>query len=243
MEYILDTTPLVMNNINHDLLKLIEDKISKNESLTDAEASYFLDYLVYVTRCKVVKDFSESFEYKCDLAQSIMTYYLRRINATTIPCSTQSAIDANVEGHNFNIVKLRVNDEDRDYIVDATYRQFFLKDNCQDSKFIVINGVVVVSAHPGYFILKKDYPLVREFLYHGYMEMNEETAKIYGDSFFQTKTNIPKDSVRMYRLPGGSYMTLFLKDGVDLSKSEEELRDIGLLIEPLNNELGAGIKF
>ena len=107
MEYIIDSTPLVINDINYDLLKSIELKISNNESLTHEEASHFLDYLVYATRCKVVKDFNETFEYKCDLAQSIMTYYLRSINATTMTNSTQISIAPQIEGHNFNFCTSR----------------------------------------------------------------------------------------------------------------------------------------
>ncbi len=219
-----------MTNINYEELDKIENKIKNKLPLTIAEANYFLDFVVYTTRCKIVKDFNETFEYKCDLAQSIITYYLKSIGVETFPNATQTAISPNIEGHNFNIVRLNVLDQIKDYIVDATYRQFFLKENCQDSKFIVYNGLVLVSAHPGYFIKKEDYELIEDFLKHGYMEMNEKNAKVYGDSFFQTKTNIPKKDIPTYKLPGTSYIKLFLKGNVSLSKSEEELQTNNLLI-------------
>ncbi len=237
MEYILNTNPLVMNNINYEEIKQIESKIKNKEPLTEEEADYFLDFVVYATRCKVVKDFSETFEYKCDLAQSIMTYYLRSLGIETHPNSTQATIAPEVEGHNFNVVRLNVLGEDKDYLVDATYRQFFLKDNCQDSKFVTYQGLILVSAHPGYFIKKEDYALVEDFLKHGYMEMNGKNAKVYGDSFFQTKTMIRKEDIPNYQLPGSSYMKLFLRGNEHLSKSEEELKSAGLLISSDEEEI------
>ena len=237
MEYILNTNPLVMNNINYEEVKQTESKLKNKETLTDEEANYFLDFVVFATRYKIVKNFNETFEYKCDLAQSIMTYYFRSLGIDTYPNSTQSAIAPEVEGHNFNIVKLNINGKDKYFIVDATYRQFFIKENCQDSKFVVHNDKVLISAHPGYFIKKEDYSLVEEFLKHGYMEMNEKNAKIYGDSFFQTKRGIRREDISLYRLPGSSYMKLFLKGNVHLSKSEDDLKDANLLISSYKGEV------
>ena len=236
MEYIVNTNPLVMK-VNYEEIKQIENKIKNKESLTEEEANYFLDFVVYATRCKVVKDFNETFEYKCDLAQSIMTYYLRSLGVETYPKSTQEAIAKDIEGHNFNVVRLNILGKDKDYLVDATYRQFFLKENCQDSKFIIHQGLILVSAHPGYFIKKEDYSLVEEFLKHGYMEMNEKNAKVYGDSFFKTKTMIRKEDIPSYQLPGSSYIKLFLKGDIHLSKSEDELKEAGLLISSDNENI------
>ena len=230
MEYILKTNPLVMMKIDYDHLKEIEQKIKRKDSLTLEEATYFLDFVVYTTRCKVVKDFNETFEYKCDLAQSIMTYYLKGLGVETSPNATQESISSGIEGHNFNVVKLKVENEDKYFIVDATYRQFFLKENCQDSKFFIHNGIILISAHPGYFIKEEDYPLVENFLEHGYMEMTEKNAKVYGDSFFKTKTGIKKEDIPSYQLPGSAYMKLFLRGKVALSKTEEELKNDNLLI-------------
>ena len=69
--------------------------------------------------------------------------------------------------------------------------------------------------------------------------MNERNTKIYGDSFYQTKTGIKEGTSSSYTLPGTSYMKLFLKGNISLSKSEEELKEANLLIEPLNKELFA----
>ncbi len=241
MDYILDTTPLVMDTINYDKIKGIEDKIKNKEDISLEEARYFLDYVVYVTRCKVVKDFNETFLYKCDLAQSIMTYYLRSLDIKTNPNSTLESISEGIMGHNFNVVTLNVDGKGMNFIVDATYRQFFLKENACEEKMFIHNGLILIAAHPGYFIKEKDYPIVKDFLYHGYMEMDERNTKIYGDSFFKTKTGIKKEDIPLYQLPGNSYIKLFLRGNVKLSKSEDELRSKGLLISSSNDEVKKGI--
>ncbi len=234
MDYIMKSDIKVLDNIDFDKLKLIEEKIKENVSLTEQEAHDFLDYLVYITRCLISQDQESSFRNKCDLAQSMMSNYLAKLNVEDHPNSTLRSIDSMVTGHNFNCLKLSVDHKDKYYIVDPTYRQFFLKENCNEHKYILNHDQVLVAPHPGYFIAKKDYPLVENFLYCGYSEMTKEFSEVYGNSFYKTKTGILKQDTDKYQMSGSIYMKLFLKGNETLSKNEDELRAMNCYIEPFN---------
>lgn len=68
------------------------------------------------------------------------------------------------------------------------------------------------------------------------MELNEENSKIYGDSFYKTKTGIPIDVSKHLTMPGNVYIKGFFKGVGKLSHDEEKLRKQGLLLEPAYKE-------
>ena len=80
--------------------------------------------------------------------------------------------------HYFNIIKIR----NEEYIVDLSYRQFFLL------QFNTLNRIGVVllgNSYPGRFMtLRSDrLKVAREILKNGFIELNDITGKCYFDGF------------------------------------------------------------
>ena len=65
-----------LNDYDFSQIKKIEQKIIKEEPLTEDEANSFLVYIVAATRKIIVDNFGNSFENKCDLAQSNISSFL-----------------------------------------------------------------------------------------------------------------------------------------------------------------------
>lgn len=226
MNYIIDSNPNKLE-INYDFISNIEKNIEENIPLTKEETNYFLDYLVYATRTKLTNDLDNySFEWKCDTAISIIGNYLNSLNVQYNVCDSQKVITQGITGHTFMIVKLNTEDGIINYLVDPTYRQFFIKDNCTKEKYVLINGMYIITPSPGYFIKNEDKNIIKTFLQKGYSVLDHNIARIYGDSFYNTKVGMNDTPFRS--IPGSIYINSFLKGNSTLSKTEDELQDLSL---------------
>lgn len=79
--------------------------------------------------------------------------------------------------HFFTILHLSTREGVKSYLIDTTYRQFCLLSMCNKNRIYHYESVVL----PGAFV--NDIQVIKELLYKGYIEINEHTSKIYGDSF------------------------------------------------------------
>lgn len=226
MNYILDSNPNKLE-INYDFISTIEKNLEENIPLTKEETNYFLDYLVYATRTKLTNDLDNySFEWKCDTAISIIGNYLNSLNVQYNVCDSQKVITQGITGHTFMIVKLNTEDGIINYLVDPTYRQFFIRDNCTKEKYVLINGMYIITPSPGYFIKDEDKNIIKTFLQKGYSVLDHNIARIYGDSFYNTKVGMNDTTFRS--IPGSIYINSFLKGNSTLTKTEDELQDLSL---------------
>lgn len=232
MEYIMDFNPIIAEDVNNDEMALIEGKIKQGKSLTEEEVINFLDTIIYITR-KKINSKMDDFSWKCDLAQSILCHYLNKIGCPNFPCMTQSAITNDIEGHSFVTIMLMVNDEEKVFLLDPTYIQFFKKENCTKDKIFVspmYPDKVLLKPHPGYYIKEEDKDMASYLLNHGHILLDEKAARMYGDSFYNTKTGVsPNDPY--ITMSGNIYLRSFIKGKENLSKSEEELADSNLTIK------------
>ena len=195
--------------------------------------------LSYIVRKKIADyegaDMSEySYYYKCDLAQSIIFYYLKKLNIEANPINTNEVING-VCGHSFIIAPIKTTQGEKLYLIDPTYIQFFSKENCNINKFIIINNQVCATPDPGFFVVNgnntnKLLPLLTD----GYIELTEDIAKAYGDSFFQTKQGVTPSQIKNNTASGSNYIKWFQFTTSKLSKSEEELNNMNLLITSNN---------
>lgn len=235
--------------IEFDINESIEDsniilqieELCKNNILLDVEnIEALLKNLSYIVRRKIadyegIKMSEYSYSNKCDLAQSMICYYLRDLGIKVNPINTNEVIPG-VCGHSLVIATFNTIIGEKIFILDPTYIQFFCKENCDISKFVIINDIVCVSPDPGYFIAKsnKDY-VILPLLQNGYIEFIVEVAKVYGDSFFQTKQGTLLEQVKNNVTSGLNYIRWFKHYTSTLSKSKEELADMNLLVESSGN--------
>lgn len=226
MDYIIDFKPYIEENIDNDYYKDIEKRITAHESITQNEAEDFLRVINYIVRNNINPNL-DNFDYKCDLAQSILCHYFKKINCQVTACATQNVITAGVEGHSFTIITLNVENEEKNFLLDPTYIQFFKKEKCQESNYFVsplVPNRILLTPNPGYFINEADKEAAEFLLRYGYIELTPEYAQMYGDSFYNTKPGDDFDKLEFKTIPGNVYINSFLKGKEPLSKTEEELR-------------------
>lgn len=229
---------------NFDYFSVIEDKIVNGLSLSEDEVNKFLNYVVFKTRKSICNCFNKDinmFDYKdtCNYAQAMLSYYFDDLGVYNNPVC-MSSIFFNVIRHFLIIVYFLQDGEMVPYIVDPTYNQFFSFEKCSKDKFVLKNGIVRATPDPGYFISLLDdnsKKEVIEFLKCGFHRLNPDFAKIYGDSFNNTQIGISEKEYNNLFVSGSSYVKFFLKFKNELTKSRNELEDLGLLLGHKNNAI------
>ena len=221
---------------DNDRIPEIEELAKVGMPLSVEDAELLLESLAYTVREKIAEyagvDMQDySYSYKCDLAQSMIYYYLKGLNINAHPVNTNEVING-VCGHSLILVTINTTSGERLYLVDPSYIQFFSKENCNITKFIIIKNQVCVAPDPGFFVVnssntEKLLPLLRA----GYIEFTEDIAKAYGDSFFQTKQGTSPEQIKYNVASGSNYIRWFKNFTSKISKTVEELQENDLLIE------------
>ena len=212
----------------------IEEYCRSKMPLNEFDIELLLNHLCYSVRRKIAdyagEDFNDySFPYKCDLAQSMICYYLEDLGISFVPVNTNEVISG-VCGHSFVLATIN----DKEYLIDPTYIQFFTKEGCDSNKFVIINHMICISPDPGYYVDKDMEKVILPLLENGVIEFNEDVAKVFGDSFFKTKTGTSIEQVPYNTATGSMYQKWFHSSTAHLSKTREELNELNLLINPKN---------
>lgn len=238
MDEIFSVSVDVLDDVDLDIISDIEEKFKNNLLVSDDEINYFLSYLCYRVRERLSfiksKDvINNKFTNQCDKAQSMIYYYLSELGIENVPVNTNEVIDCNVIGHSFIMAHIL----DNYYLIDPTYNQFFDFKKCSSSNLIIIDKVLAKSPDPGYFV--KDYSLedrkvIIDFLKSGFMKVEFNNLRLYGDSFYKTKTGVSEDYIGKEFMLESTYLKIFLNSEASLSLSKDELEEIGLLISPIN---------
>ncbi len=234
MEKIIDFN-INEEEIVQNRIKEIEELCRNEIPLNIEDVNLLLANLSYQVRKKIADyekvDMKEyTYPYKCDLAQSMIYYYLNELNIKVNPVNTNEVING-VSGHSLTISSINTIEGEKQFLVDPTYIQFFTKENCDPNKFVIINDMVCISPDPGYFIVRNNNEdIIMSLLTNGYIELSEDVAKAYGDSFFQTKQGTNTNQIDHNVASGSSYIKWFEHTTSKLSKSEEELANMNLLI-------------
>lgn len=181
------------------MIKDIEEKILNKEFLTQEEINCFLNYIVSSVK-EIVND--DNFINKCDLVQGLVGRYLNRLEIPNYPSLTNKCIMPNVVGHSFIVATIN----NINYIIDPTFIQFA----CMEFDDLYLNHFRVKSKSPFYYasIINKEKTI--SLISKGYLELNEETAYFYGNSFYYTLTNI-KDDYVFKSINGNTFINSFLK--------------------------------
>lgn len=239
MNYIIDFNPINISDINLVYYAEIENKILNKESLTQEEVNVFLDIINYIVRLKINPNL-DNYDNKCDLAISILYYYLKKLNCRIFSSVTHKSITNSIVGHSFLTLQLVVDGKIKNYLIDPTYIQFFKKDKCNENNYYIsanYNNMILLTPDPGYFIKEEMKHYCIFLLNHGYIELTEESARMYGDSFYNTKTGISYINKMYQTIPGSVYINAFMKGSESVSKTEEELEEINLNIKLFKEQL------
>ena len=241
-EYIVNFNPFNLKKIDNEYMANIENKILEKKSISNEEANYFLSVIIYLTRTIINPDL-DNYDFKCDLAVSILYHYLNKLGCSMSLASTQKSISNNVVGHSFLVLKLLVDNEEKNILIDPTYIQFFRKEKCQVENFFyhpTYDNYLLLAPSPGYFIKNEDKELIKPLLNYGYSLLTVDIARIYGDSFYNTKTGIILNKGTFDSIDGDVYINSFFKSTDRASKSEEELERLNMNIPLFKNNYPKG---
>lgn len=165
MEYILDFE--IKNNNSNKLENIIHKarRIIESECKCDIKESALIN--------------------KCDYATKVMTKLLEKEQIDYSWMETIDILGNDVLGHSF----LTVNYDGVKYIVDLTYLQFFTKDRCRIELFKEVDGITILAPDPGYYYIenKDKKEIALHLLEQGYVKLDEDSAKVYLDSFYLTR--------------------------------------------------------
>lgn len=191
----------IKKGIDYELLNKSIEKIKNNCEISELEAINILNWSVENTKdnlSTVLKQLgknveSDSLSSFCEISQAISLIPLENIG---IKVTKNKASECFKYPYNhafgtatFNIIE---NDEiiKKTYLIDITYRQFFTTVKCNEGMYYKKNSI---APDPGYFA---DENFARSLLKNGYVELNEQTAKLYGLPFYMASLpllSIPED--------------------------------------------------
>lgn len=244
MNYIIEFKPYTNNDTNLPYLENIEKKIQNKISITNQEIFDFLNTIIYLTRYKINYNL-DNYDNKCDLAQSILYYYFNNLGCNVHPLTTQNTITNNIVGHSFLTLELQVDNKSQFYLIDPTYIQFFRKEKCNKDNYYIspkYPDYILLTPDPGFFIKEEMKEQASFLLNHRYILLNEATAQMYGDSFYNTKTGTNPTNLKYQTIPGFVYLNAFTKGHVKLSNKEEELIAKNISITPFQESTNKGKK-
>ena len=250
--FITDTEPILKKYTDINLMKIanIEDKLkkvlernTKQQSLIDGikenEAEVLLEWIVQNAREGLEKNYEESIKYMdlqgdCGLGQGITGFTLKGMGLNPNINNVNPTFGKKTGRHAFVTVDIPIKTEEGNiknklYLVDTTYRQFFLRDEgtisngsyIKDKKF---GGKVAPIA--GYWVLKMENgkEFAQQLLEKGFIEFTEENAKIYGDGFVLEEkerrdyTKVPNKKEMITDIDGKTYIS-----AVQALENQEEI--------------------
>lgn len=238
-------------NIEEKIKKVVEsNKEGKEQGITEQEAEEILKWTVQNARNELDKKEDiqkESLLGFCGFGQAITAQTLRNMGLNPNVCNVNPIIGENLGRHAFisiNIpIKTQEKVEEKIYLIDTTFKQFFLRAEVTNSRGEFIKDKKFgnkVAPLAGYWLLKMQggKELAEEILSKGYVELTEENAKLYGDSFRleekerKNPTSIPKKNELSTGIDGKQYINNMnnpnLHEEIDFSIEEFEKFDINI---------------
>ena len=226
MTFVMNTVP-VTKSVDKMKFFSARNKIKSNEQLSKDEIEVVLDFYVGECRRALEKGLgininTDPLTNRCDLAQKLIGAALEQAGVIVYPQETHKTIHPEVPGHSFLIA---IFNNDEPYLIDLTYRQFFLKENCDVERLKVYEDSIILAPHPGFFASSKKEMMAtaHTILERGYVPLTDEHAKHYGDSFYFAKTGRGGYS----DISGSVYKNAFLKENHVYSLTEQSLKNSG----------------
>ena len=186
---------------------------------------------------------TESMTGQCAPTQKLNVELLRKIGLDARPFNTadcigqipvsqesmrrmQNGFSSPAVRHSVSLVNIPIIDQlgntaEYKYLLDPTFRQFCLKENCNESQYREFGNTV--APHPGYFmvadnlqqlgvpmdIAKKTEDLGKLIVSRGYFYLNDENAKLYVNAFRRASINKEYQYLASENISGREYIRNF----------------------------------
>lgn len=193
--------------------------------------------------------FEESLGGSCGISQAATVFPLLELGVQVTINNTSSLPDC-VFRHAFATCTFPIKDCDQIYekqfLIDATYRQFFLAIECNEGKYFEGDFQFKDKTGPraGYYVCKtlEGMAFAKELLTKGYVELTEDNARIYGKGFSMEKICLSTsldDQQKIISHTGKEYIDAINNKNLQgiLDYTTEELMDYGYNVS-LHNQIG-----
>ena len=272
--FILDVKPKIKEYSDLELMKIatIEEKLQKainqnhsilslQSGIQEKEAESLLEWTVQNARNEHRKEANEKLENMsllgyCGFGQGITATTLKNMGLSPYIVNVNPTLEKQASRHAFVAVKLPIQTkeeiEEKLYLVDTTFKQFFLRDEVTNSQGIYIKDKRFgnkVAPMEGYWILqmKNGKEFATELLENGFIELTEENAKIYGDAFKlssksrKNPTKVPKRKELITGIEGKEYIQNItseqMQEEIDYDDNELEEKWHVNVTTPLMNKM------
>ena len=258
LSYIVESEPLIFEvdeNLANNAFKHLQQVIENNKNgvpdgLNEAEAELILNWTIQNARkslAKAEKDFlNSSLTGYCGYAQSMTLLPLMEAGLE-VTINNTSLLPGAIYRHAFGTVKvpIKINNKVifKQFLLDASYRQFFTTAECNPGRYYLHNYDAGPSA--GYYVCETEEgrKFAQELLKKGYIELTEHNAKIYGNGFVCEALNLEtlKRKDMIANLPGSIFIDAINNNQEhELNNDKDELERSGDTITPpgLNNNRG-----
>ena len=188
--YIIDAIP-TKKNINNQELQEALNNYYHNNYLTHKEVKLILDSVINFTWSSLellgINLDNNSLNGYCELAQALSILPLETIGLKNTKNSASECFKYPFN-HKFGTVTFteKNNDkiEEKTYLIDPTYRQFFTSIRCNEGRYYTKeeNTNKIANPDPGYFI--EDISFAKELITNGYIELTKENSIKYGEPFY-----------------------------------------------------------
>lgn len=201
ISYIVDSEPILFDVDEEKTTEAVEhlkEALNNGGGITEEEARLLLDWSIQKTR-KILSEKSEvgidkdSLNGLCGYCQMLTLTPFQDIGVKTT-VNNAYKFGQHVHSHAFGTVTLPIEENgtvtDKDYLLDASYRQFFTTLRCNEGRYYDLN--YKSSPDCGYYLINylngKD--VANEILKNGYIELTDDALKKYATAFVATKLNI-----------------------------------------------------
>lgn len=197
-------------------INLIIESLKNKEVIDSQDIDKLVNYIVEEVKASIndLKMIN-----KCDAVQGLIGTYLNDLGIPNYPCITNKSIREGIVGHSFIVADFKEYGGGV-YLIDPAFIQFYYLNDEMDDMYI--NNIRVKSKSPYYYANKIDSNLLNSLITKGYLELNEESAYFYGNSFYYTLVGIIKD-YKIIPIPGSVYLNSFFKGKETLNTYDYDL--------------------
>ncbi len=180
--------------IEEQELRSVLEKLENNPTvLEEEEMKILLDWVVAHAR-KTIGNFGISVENNslngfCEFGQALTILPFDKMNFQVTKNTAKESFHY-PWNHAFGTVSCKIEEngeiKGKDYLIDATYLQFFSTVRCNEGRYDALeeNTKLPTAPDPGFFLTSPEEQLfAQELIEKGYVELTEENAKIYAEGF------------------------------------------------------------
>ena len=175
-------------NFDYNYLCNIEQQIKKHE-LTEKAQLYLLKWIITRIQEFLPSD-DPTYSLLCGEAANLAASLLKLLNIDHFQINIKEILKEKLNIHAITILDFHSKNVESKYILDPTFRQFLVKEECIYETLKTTNSYKL-GTYPGYFLslTKEGIGFATSLLNNGYFKITNENLKLYFDSFIMYKND------------------------------------------------------